>query len=119
MRAFERFEGLKELLILHPEVPTECLGRQIRERFVQKAMTVIGRKRMILKGSASRVTASEYAFPAKGTSIVDKCRKLLFSVPKVSTLANSPHYAVNKVGMRVALSNWSETGKGSVLLKLR
>jgi hypothetical protein len=126
MRAFERFEGLKKLLILHPEVPTEdtpfelteCLGRQIRDRFVQKAITVMGHKRIILKGSASKVTASEYTFPAKGTSIVDKRRKLLFSVPKVSTLANSPHNAVNEEGMRVALSNWTETGEGSVLLKL-
>jgi hypothetical protein len=79
----------------------------------------MGRKRITLKGSASKVTASEFAFPAKGTSIVDKCRKLLFSVPKVSTLANAPHNAVNKEGMRVGLSNWSETGEGSVLLKLR
>jgi hypothetical protein len=126
MRAFERFEGLKELLILHPEVPTEdtpfelteCLGRQIRDCFVQKAITVMGRKRITLKGSASKVTASEYTFPATGTSIVDRCRNLLFSVPKVSTLANSPHNAVNEEGMRVALSNWSETGEGPVLLKL-
>ena len=78
----------------------------------------MGHKRIILKGSASKVTASEYTFPAKGTSIVDKRRKLLFSVPKVSTLANSPHNAVNEEGMRVALSNWTETGEGSVLLKL-
>jgi hypothetical protein len=126
MRAFERFERLRELLILHPEVPTEdtpfklteCLGTQIRDRFVQKAITYMDRKRMILKGRVIKFTASEYTFPVKGISIVEKCRKLLFSVPKVSTLAYSASYAVNEEGMRVALSNWSEAGEGSVLLKL-
>jgi hypothetical protein len=126
MRAFQSFEGLKEVLILHPEVETEdtsfglveCLGRQVKEGFVERARRVIGRKRFMLRGGDEKISIGKYTFPVRAT-IVSKHGKVLFSVPQVSTLAYStPGGVTEEEGMRGALTKWSKDGEGSVQLKL-